>query len=225
MREQRSLHANGQHEQRDQQQGPVHPRSRTHRAISGLHCLLASQWPRATRLRSDRTGIPVQSASFLLDQLDARPAARHRPHPQAAKPGSGASAAIRDGRLNPGDAIPSSRGLAADLDIARATVVAAYDQLVAEGYLFTRPGALTRVATGHWEPERPVAQPDQPNYRLDLIPGEPDVGRFPRAAWLRCTREVMATAPDELLGYGDPSGLAGLRIEIAKYLNRTRNTA
>ena len=47
-------------------------------------------------------------------------------------------AAIRDGRLKPGEAVPSSRGLAADLELARATVVAAYDQLVAEGYLASR---------------------------------------------------------------------------------------
>jgi GntR family transcriptional regulator/MocR family aminotransferase len=133
-------------------------------------------------------------------------------------------AAIRDGRLQPGDAVPSSRGLAADLEIARTTVVAAYDQLVAEGYLTTRPGALTRVATGSWSPEPPVTQPRPPTYRLDLIPGEPDAGRFPRAAWLRCTREVMTTAPDDLFGYGDPSGLGELRVEIAGYLNRTRNT-
>jgi len=39
--------------------------------------------------------------------------------------------AVRDGRLVPGDAVPSTRGLAADLGVARATVAAAYDQLVA----------------------------------------------------------------------------------------------
>jgi GntR family transcriptional regulator/MocR family aminotransferase len=37
-------------------------------------------------------------------------------------------AAIRAGRLPPGAAVPSSRGLAADLELARATVVGAYDQ-------------------------------------------------------------------------------------------------
>ena len=131
--------------------------------------------------------------------------------------------AIRDGRLKPGEALPSSRGLAADLELARATVVAAYDQLVAEGYLASRPGALTRVAAGPWTIEQPVAHPARPNFRLDLIPGEPDAARFPRAAWLRCTREVLATAPNDLFGYGDPAGLRELRAEIARYLNRTRN--
>src|SRR3954447_23260577 len=138
---------------------------------------------------------------------------------------AGLRAAIRAGRLEPGEAVPSSRGLAADLEVSRATVVAAYDQLVAEGYLASRPGALTRVAAGPWSVEHPVVQSLRPDFRLDLIPGEPDSGRFPRAAWLRCTREVLATAPNDLLGYGDPSGLGDLRAAIASYLNRTRNTA
>ena len=137
---------------------------------------------------------------------------------------AGLRAAIRAGRLEPGEAVPSSRGLAADLELSRATVVAAYDQLVAEGYLASRPGALTRVAAGRWSVEHPVVQASRPDFRLDLIPGEPDSGRFPRAAWLRCTREVLATAPNDLLGYGNPSGLEELRAAIASYLNRTRNT-
>ena len=137
---------------------------------------------------------------------------------------AGLRAAIRAGRLEPGEAVPSSRGLAADLELSRATVVAAYDQLVAEGYLAARPGALTRVAAGPWSVEHPVVQASRPDFRLDLIPGEPDSGRFPRAAWLRCTREVLATAPNDLLGYGNPSGLGELRAAIASYLNRTRNT-
>jgi GntR family transcriptional regulator/MocR family aminotransferase len=133
-------------------------------------------------------------------------------------------AAIRGGRLNPGDAVPSSRGLAADLRLARATVAAAYDQLLAEGYLESRPGALTRVAAGPWTAEQPVPRRPQPEFRLDLIPGEPDAAQFPRGAWLRCTREVLATAPNQLFGYGEPSGLGELRAEIASYLSRARNT-
>ena len=59
---------------------------------------------------------------------------------------AGLRAAIRAGRLEPGEAVPSTRGLAADLELARATVVAAYDQLIAEGYLAARQGTPTRVA-------------------------------------------------------------------------------
>jgi len=54
--------------------------------------------------------------------------------------------AVRDGRLRPGERIPSTRALAHDLGLARNTVAEAYAQLAAEGYLRTSQGAPTRVA-------------------------------------------------------------------------------
>ena len=54
--------------------------------------------------------------------------------------------AIRSGRLEALDRLPSSRALARDLGIARGTVAEAYAQLGAEGYLTKRQGAPTRVA-------------------------------------------------------------------------------
>ncbi|MGB8882035.1 MAG: winged helix-turn-helix domain-containing protein, partial [Solirubrobacteraceae bacterium] len=54
--------------------------------------------------------------------------------------------AVSSGRLGPGTRLPSSRGLAADLGIARNTVAEAYGQLVAEGWLTARQGSGTRVA-------------------------------------------------------------------------------
>ena len=55
-------------------------------------------------------------------------------------------AAILEGRLIAGARLPSSRQLAADLGVGRNTVLAAYEQLTAEGYLEGRVGAGTRVA-------------------------------------------------------------------------------
>lgn len=53
---------------------------------------------------------------------------------------------ILGGRLPPGSRLPSSRTLAADLAISRTTVLTAFDQLTAEGYLEGRVGAGTQVA-------------------------------------------------------------------------------
>ena len=103
-------------------------------------------------------------------------------------------------------------------------MVAAYGQLVAEGYLVSRPGSFTRLAAGPWAPEEPPSPTAWPDYRLDLIPGEPDASYFPRAAWLRCTRSVLTAAPHSVFGYGDPAGLVTLRVELAAYLIRTRHT-
>src|SRR6478609_7690661 len=54
--------------------------------------------------------------------------------------------AIREGRLPAGTRLPSTRALAGDLGLARGTVVEAFAQLRAEGYLEARRGAGTWVA-------------------------------------------------------------------------------
>ena len=103
--------------------------------------------------------------------------------------------AMRDGRLVTGAVLPSSRALASDLGVARGTVSAAYAHLAAEGYLDIRQGAPARVS---WLPQRrpPLPSPQrQPVPRWDFRPGLPDSASFPRNAWARAHRQVMARAP------------------------------
>ncbi|MFG1948646.1 PLP-dependent aminotransferase family protein [Nonomuraea sp. NPDC048826] len=137
--------------------------------------------------------------------------------------------AIRDGRLPRGARLPSSRALAAELGLARGTVIAAYDQLAEEGYLTTRPGAATEVAaTPVPRPPGRAAAPalgpaDADGGSVhDLRPGRPDVSAFPVRAWLRATRHVFTTAPADVLGPCDPRGRMELRAALAGYLGRTR---
>src|SRR5271167_4804983 len=54
--------------------------------------------------------------------------------------------AILQGQLRPGQRVPSTRNLAADLKISRIPVSSAYEQLQAEGYFETFTGAGTCVA-------------------------------------------------------------------------------
>ncbi|MGW3343750.1 MocR-like pyridoxine biosynthesis transcription factor PdxR [Nonomuraea rubra] len=146
--------------------------------------------------------------------------------------------AVRDGRLPRGTRLPSSRALAAELRLSRGTVSAAYDQLVAEGYLATRPGSGTEVAEGYpaatsgagvaTTPSAPGMPPGAfpaeppPGPLHDLRPGQPDVSAFPARAWLRATRHVLATAPAAVFGPCDPRGRIELRTALAGYLARTR---
>ncbi|WBO65232.1 PLP-dependent aminotransferase family protein [Streptomyces camelliae] len=133
-------------------------------------------------------------------------------------------AAVRDGRLAPGTRLPATRRLAADLGVSRGTAKAAYDQLVAEGYLTARQGSGTRVAA--LPPALDAAGPRTAAHarapRFDLRPGSPDVGAFPAAAWLRALRRAIATAPSLAYDYGDPRGRIELRTALSGYLGRAR---
>ncbi|MFD5414652.1 PLP-dependent aminotransferase family protein [Streptomyces nojiriensis] len=135
--------------------------------------------------------------------------------------------AARSGRLAAGTRLPSSRTLAADLGIARNTVAEAYAELVAEGWLTARQGSGTRVAE-RARPRRPAAaapvrRPVREGPAYSLIPGSPDLGGFPRAAWLSAARRALTDAPNEAFGYAaDPRGRVELRQALAGYLARAR---
>lgn len=58
--------------------------------------------------------------------------------------------------------------------------------------------------------------------RIDLTPGRPDLSAFPRAAWLRAERAVLAELSAGHLGYGDPRGHPRLRRAVADWLARGR---
>ena len=134
--------------------------------------------------------------------------------------------AISAGRLAPGAPLPPSRTLAADLGMARGTVVNAYEQLIAEGYLIGRPGVGTTVAH-RVEPLNGSAHGNvalrHHLLNISLVPGESDRSSFPRAAWMASFRHVLDTAPDELFGYGRSTGLPGLCTALADHLARARS--
>jgi GntR family transcriptional regulator / MocR family aminotransferase len=134
----------------------------------------------------------------------------------------GLRAAIQGRRLAAGTTLPSSRVLAQDLGLSRGTVAAAYDQLVAEGYLITRQRAGTEVADLGPPAQPAEARRKATTTRLDLQPGTPDVTSFPVAEWLRCARRALGQAPASAYGYGDMRGRFELRSALADYLGRTR---
>jgi GntR family transcriptional regulator / MocR family aminotransferase len=131
---------------------------------------------------------------------------------------------VQTGRLAAGMRLPASRTLAADLGIARNTVADAYGQLVAEGWLTARQGSGTSVAHHATAPGAPPTaareRPARPRY--SLVPGQPDLSAFPRAAWLAAARRAILAAPAEALGYSDPRGRPELRAALAVYLARAR---
>jgi GntR family transcriptional regulator / MocR family aminotransferase len=154
---------------------------------------------------------------------------RSRPRGLRAQVEGGLRDAIRSGRLAPGTRLPSSRALAADLDVTRGVVVDAYEQLAAEGYITSVQGSGTVVndvcageAAGD---QRAAPRPAAPTLTHDFRSGLPDLGLFPRAAWARATRAALASMPDAELGYLPPAGLPRLRASVADYLGRVRGVA
>ena len=157
----------------------------------------------------------------LLLELDTAPGLGRRASVEQAL-----RRAIRSGQLHEGTRLPSTRTLAHDLGLARATVVAAYDQLVAEGYLIASHGSGTAVGSAHQSKQAPRRRSGGPgSLRLDFVPGEPDRSSFPRRAWLSAVSEALKVGPDELFGYGDRRGRHELRSSLTEYLSRTRAVA
>ena len=99
--------------------------------------------------------------------------------------------AVRRGTVHPGDALPSTRLLAASLQVARGTVVDAYAQLIAEGFLESRGGAGTRVANALALAEPPpVNAPNRlrggARRRVPACPSRPPPSRESPANSARC---------------------------------------
>ena len=57
---------------------------------------------------------------------------------------------------------------------------------------------------------------------IDLFPGLPDLTAFPRSAWLRAERDVLAESSASDLAYGDPRGSPAFRVAVARWLGRNR---
>src|SRR5690349_6474093 len=154
----------------------------------------------------------------LLVELD-----RAAPEPLHRQLVNGLRDAIRAGRLAPATRLPSSRVLAADLGVSRRLVVDAYSQLAAEGFLLSRHGSGTRVAAveSAAENKRDPGERARP-YKIDFAPGSPDLGSFPRHAWLRSLRQGLGEIESNAFGYVAPQGLRLARVAVADYLRRTR---
>ena len=150
---------------------------------------------------------------------------------------------IQRGRLAAGDSLPGTRDLARDLEVNRKTVVLAYEELAAQGWVTTglRRGTFvsrnisdalptpiaTRAAMAATAMPRgrtvnpPLLWPRRGEARFD--DGVPDQRLIPTAAIAQAyAGAARAAARQRLLAYGDPRGTEQLRCSIAKMLNMTR---
>lgn len=142
--------------------------------------------------------------------------------------------AIAQGALQAGSRLPSVRGLASDLGVARATVESAYAQLIAEGFLQSRGQAGTYVspqlqnlpvrAALAVEPlPTAAANPLHPSGATQPFQlGLPALDAFPRALWQRIVGRQLRTSPLAALAHPSTQGLPELRAAIVNYLQLSR---
>lgn len=142
---------------------------------------------------------------------------------------AGLREAIRSGRLAPGDRLPSSRTMGADLGLSRGVVQECYEQLTAEGYLVARTGSGTTVSEAAWGSGTPTTVATSaggtngpPTMIADFPAGVPDLASAPRRDWAWAVQDVCRTAPNAAFDYGDPLGVPELRETLAAYLRRVR---
>lgn len=110
---------------------------------------------------------------------------------------------VTSGALLPGEPVPSTRALATQLGVSRGSVVTAYEQLTAEGYLSAQVGSGTVInpRLPHSPPPRPepAPQPTPAPNLLELTPGLPDTAGIItpewRAAWRDAAAQPLSDAP------------------------------
>lgn len=138
---------------------------------------------------------------------------------------------MTEGSLKPGETLPSTREMARQLAISRNTVCEAYEMLLSEGFIESRQGAPTRVTAGLRLEKRKTPLDGERHQNplhttshiiVDFRTGRPDLGRFPRQAWLRQSYNAAERLHVDKWGYTGPEGLPELRDEIASWLFRGR---
>lgn len=159
--------------------------------------------------------------------------------------------AILSGGLSAGTRLPSTRELASELDLARNTVLNAFDQLYAEGYLARRVGDGTYVSKElpddllKVQRAKNVQRHSQRNGRsiskwgkavasVSVSPGTylgppkpfrtgtPALDAFPYNLWGRLLAQRWKESGRAMVPYGDSAGYLPLRKAIASYLSATR---
>ncbi|MBQ9732689.1 MAG: PLP-dependent aminotransferase family protein, partial [Clostridia bacterium] len=127
-------------------------------------------------------------------------------------------------RLSPDEKLPSKRALAKHLNVSTVTVEGAYGQLLAEGYIYSRPKSgyyvskisnslssdRVEAAVSHSEEETPIF--------ADFAGGHADQSSFPFNIWARLMRETMSVSPEKLMVRSPSAGIDELREAIAEHL-------
>ncbi len=139
---------------------------------------------------------------------------------------------IQTGSIHAGDKLPSKRKLSSYLHISQNTIDAAYQQLIAEGYVEGRArkgifvcklqeDLIIRTEREDIQEQLPVIENKQV-YDIDFNHGGIALEHFPYSIWRKLTVESLYMEESALLLNGDRQGEYSLRKEITNYLFQSR---
>lgn len=139
---------------------------------------------------------------------------------------------IVNGTLTGGMKLPSSRELSNQLHVARNVVIEGYEQLIAEGYVYSKNGSGTYIKKGVVLPalkqESYVSQKPgvslEPAVLVSFRTGIPDLAHIPIKKWAQIYHEIALDISPQLMDYQNAFGEKSLRTVLAQYLNRARGT-
>ena len=134
---------------------------------------------------------------------------------------------ILAGKLKSGDRLPSKRQMAENLSVSVITVQNAYDQLLAEGYIYSkeRSGYFVAEVNADYYGRRdipPAREERREEYKVDFVKGSTLFEMFPFSVWSRLMRGVLSDCGEHLLERVPCDGDAELKRAIASYLYRAR---
>lgn len=135
---------------------------------------------------------------------------------------------IHQGKLKPHEKLPSKRTFAKHLNISTITIENAYAQLMAEGYIYSKPKSGFYISDILINENRnnqiKVTQNDNQNihYIADFVSNEISVNNFPFSIWGKLTKETLLENTELLMKRSSSNGLFELRQAIANYLYQFR---
>ena len=135
---------------------------------------------------------------------------------------------ILNGEIKEGEKLPSLRMLAKDLDVSVTTTSQAYNQLLVEGYIQSRPqsGYFAAKVSGSERAETAQYEATESGIEKNRAEGfVHDPSCFDFIKWKKCAAKVFNECTDELLYESDPQGELELREEISKYIFRSRGVS
>ncbi|GFZ31536.1 GntR family transcriptional regulator [Clostridium zeae] len=151
---------------------------------------------------------------------------------------------IISGELSAGAKITSTRSLSTILDVSRNTVENAYLQLCSEGYIESKPGSgyivlevlpellpidnKSNLALNNFKSteDNSIKEINTTNSSYNFEYGKLSSSDFPLKTWRKISNKALATlTAEDMTSYSESKGELNFRIEIMKYLNKSRGVS